>query len=283
MIEFRDVTKQFRPLESWEIPAVDCFSHTVPSRQLHVLLGSSGCGKTTLLRMVNRMETPTRGSVLLDGENVADKNPVQLRRSIGYVMQASGLLPHRTVLDNVTTVLRLQGKSKKDVRTRGLDMLELVGLSEEYANRYPAQLSGGQAQRVGVARALAPDPRLVLMDEPFAAVDPLVRRQLQDLVKRLQSELQTTIIFVTHDVDESLRIADHIVLLREGAHIEQSGQPRELLAHPASDFVTEFLGLNRTRRLSVAGDGVVVDDVGRPLGTVHPSPPKARERKARER
>lgn len=272
MIEFRDVTKQFRPLHPGEIPAVDRFSHIVNSRQLHVLLGSSGCGKTTLLRMVNRMETPTRGFVLIDGEDVAGRNPVELRRSIGYVMQASGLLPHRTVLDNVTTVLRLQGQNKGQVRERGLEMLDLVGLTHDLAGRYPAQLSGGQAQRVGVARALAPNPRIVLMDEPFAAVDPLVRRQLQDLVKKLQAELQTTILFVTHDVDEALRIADHIVLLREGAHIEQTGSPGELLAHPASQFVDDFLGLQHTRKLSLAPGGVVTDDVGRPLGSLAQTP-----------
>lgn len=268
MIEFRDVTKRFETAKPGTLAAVDHFSHTIESRTIHVLLGSSGCGKTTLLRMTNRMESPTSGQILIDGEDVADKDPVQLRRSIGYVMQASGLLPHRTVIDNVTTVLRLQGQSKKQARNRGMEMLELVGLSTDLASRYPGNLSGGQAQRVGVARALAPNPKIVLMDEPFAAVDPVVRRQLQQLILDLQQELQTTIMFVTHDVDEAMRIADHVVLLTEGAQIQQDGTPAELLANPANEFVEEFLGVRTARKLYLQDDDVVVDGLGRPLGAL---------------
>lgn len=268
MIEFREVTKRFESAKPGTLAAVDNFSHTIESRTIHVLLGSSGCGKTALLRMVNRMESPTSGQILIDDEDVADKDPVQLRRSIGYVMQASGLLPHRTVIDNVTTVLRLQGQSKKQARDRGMEMLELVGLSPDLASRYPGNLSGGQAQRVGVARALAPNPNIVLMDEPFAAVDPVVRRQLQELVLDLQKELSTTIVFVTHDVDEALRIADHVVLLTEGAQIQQHGKPAELLANPANEFVEQFLGVRAARELYLSDDNVIVDTTGRPLGAL---------------
>ncbi len=268
MIEFRDVTKRFQRAKKGSLAAVDQFTHTIDSRTIHVLLGSSGCGKTTLLRMVNRMESPTSGQILIDGEDVAATDPVQLRRSIGYVMQASGLLPHRTVLDNVTTVLRLQGKSKKESHDRGMEMLELVGLSPELANRYPGQLSGGQAQRVGVARALAPNPNIVLMDEPFAAVDPVVRRQLQELVLDLQEELETTILFVTHDVDEALRMADEVVLLTQGAQIQQHGTPSDLLANPANDFVEQFLGVRASRDLYLDDRNIVIDSSGRPLGSL---------------
>lgn len=265
MIEFRSVTKKFEGTDS---PAVDNFNQTIDSRTLHVFLGSSGCGKTTLLRMINRMETPTEGTVLIDNANVADANPVELRRSIGYVMQSSGLLPHRTVLQNVTTVLRLQGKKKAQRRERGLEMMELVGLDPNLADRYPTQLSGGQAQRVGVVRALAPEPNIVLMDEPFAAVDPVVRRQLQDLTFNLQRELGTTIVFVTHDVDEALRLATRVVLLAEGAHIRAEGSPEEILANSDDQFVDNFLGLHRGRQLQRKGD-IVLDDVGRPLGRIN--------------
>ncbi|MDO5049765.1 MAG: ABC transporter ATP-binding protein [Actinomycetaceae bacterium] len=268
MIEFRNVTKRFQRTKEGALPAVSQFTHTIESRTIHVLLGSSGCGKTTLLRMVNRMESPTSGQILIDGEDVADADEVQLRRSIGYVMQASGLLPHRTVMDNVTTVLRLQGQSKKKAHERGMEMLELVGLSPDLAKRYPAHLSGGQAQRVGVARALAPNPNIVLMDEPFAAVDPVVRRQLQELVLDLQRELETTILFVTHDVDEALRIADEVVILTQGAQIQQHGTPSEILANPANDFVEEFLGVRASRDLYVGDDNIVVDSSGRPLGAL---------------
>ncbi len=268
MIEFRDVTKRFQRAKKGSLAAVDNFTHRIDSRTIHVLLGSSGCGKTTLLRMVNRMESPTSGQILIDGEDVADTDPVQLRRSIGYVMQASGLLPHRTVLDNVTTVLCLQGKSKNEARGRGMEMLELVGLAPELAQRYPGQLSGGQAQRVGVARALAPNPNIVLMDEPFAAVDPVVRRQLQELVLDLQKELETTILFVTHDVDEAIRMADEVVLLTQGAQIQQHGTPAELLANPANEFVEEFLGVRASRDLYLDDHNIIVDSAGRPLGSL---------------
>lgn len=267
MIEFKNVSKQFPGSAT---KAVDDFSHVIPSRQIHVFLGSSGCGKTTLMRCVNRMETPTAGQVIWDGQDVAQMDPVQLRRSIGYVMQSAGLLPHRTVLDNVTTVLRLRNSqaklSKAQIRSRGMEMLELVGLDPALASRYPAQLSGGQAQRVGVARALAPKPLVVLMDEPFAAVDPLVRLQLQDLVKDLQRELKTTILFVTHDVGEAVRLADQIVVLSTGAQVHQAGSARELLEAPADRFVADFMGLNSDLPLRLGANNVVFNPDGRPLG-----------------
>ncbi|EEH64716.1 ABC transporter, ATP-binding protein [Gleimia coleocanis DSM 15436] len=267
MIEFKNVSKQF-PNSSQK--AVDDFSYVIPSREIHVFLGSSGCGKTTLLRCVNRMEIPTSGQILWDDQDVAELNPVELRRSIGYVMQSAGLMPHRTVLDNVTTVLRLRNGeaklSKEQIRSRGLEMLELVGLDPQLASRYPAQLSGGQAQRVGVARALAPNPRVVLMDEPFAAVDPLVRTQLQDLVRDLQRELKTTILFVTHDVDEAVRLADKIIVLSERAQIRQAGTARELLSQPADQFVADFLGINRELPLELGAQNLVFNPDGRPLG-----------------
>lgn len=269
MIEFRNVTKQFPGSDTY---AVREFSHVIPSREIHVFLGSSGCGKTTLLRCVNRMETPSSGAILWDDENIADLEPVRLRRSIGYVMQSAGLMPHRTVLDNVTTVLRLRNgkedpkQTTAQIRARGLEMLELVGLNPDLANRYPAQLSGGQAQRVGVARAMAPNPRVMLMDEPFAAVDPLVRAQLQDLVRDLQKEFKTTVLFVTHDVDEAVRLADQIIVLSNGAQIRQRGTARELLTNPADQFVADFLGIMPERELTLGAHGQVFSPDGRPLG-----------------
>ncbi|MCS4485263.1 ABC transporter ATP-binding protein [Gleimia sp. 6138-11-ORH1] len=269
MIEFINVSKQFPGSET---KAVSDFSHTIPSREIHVFLGSSGCGKTTLLRCVNRMETPSSGKILWDGEDVANLDKVQLRRSIGYVLQSASLFPHITVLDNVTTVLRLRnGKEDKklssaQIRARGLEMLELVGLNPDLANRYPAHLSGGQAQRVGVARAMAPNPSLMLMDEPFAAVDPLVRVQLQDLVRDLQKEFKTTVLFVTHDVDEAVRLADQILVLSNGAQIRQSGTARDLLTNPADQFVADFLGITPDRELTLGADNRVFSPDGRPLG-----------------
>ncbi|MDO5700030.1 MAG: ABC transporter ATP-binding protein [Bowdeniella nasicola] len=244
MIEFDSVSKTY----PGGTQAVTDFCLTIPSRSVTALVGSSGSGKTTLLRCVNRMVEPTSGRILIDGEDVADRDPVELRRSIGYVMQQSGLLPHRTVLDNVTTVLRLVGMGARDARERGLDMLRTVGLPHELAGRYPHQLSGGQAQRVGVARALAAKPNIVLMDEPFGAVDPIVRAELQEETRRLQAELETTIVFVTHDVEEAFALADQVVILRTGGLIAQCGTPAEILANPADAFVQNFVGLGGPRR-----------------------------------
>ena len=250
--------------------AVEDFSLEVPAHTTTVLLGSSGCGKTTLLQMVNRMVDPTAGRVLVHGEDVASQDPVRLRRGIGYVMQNAGLLPHRTVLDNVLTVPRLTGRVSRAARDHAHELLELVGLPTALAKRYPAQLSGGQRQRVGVARALAPDPDILLMDEPFSAVDPVVRADLQAEMLRIQRELAKTVLFVTHDVDEAVLLGDEVLVLREGARIAQHGAGEDILLHPADDFVRSFVGGDR-RALHLedrAGTATVVDGSGRVAGTL---------------
>ncbi|GAB3187484.1 ABC transporter ATP-binding protein [Nesterenkonia suensis] len=269
MIEFDQVTKTYPDGTT----AVRDVTLTVPSRTTSVLLGSSGCGKTTLLRMVNRMVEPSSGAVRIDGADIASRRPVQLRRSIGYVMQHSGLMPHRRVLDNITTVPRLNGVSRSEAQGRARSLMEMVDLSPELGTRYPAQLSGGQQQRVGVARALADDPNILLMDEPFGAVDPLVRLELQVQLKKLQGELRKTIIFVTHDIEEALTLGDQIVVLRAGGEVAQAGTPRELVENPADDFVSRFLGLQEGRRRlqispRVGGGWTVIDSSGRPIGLI---------------
>ena len=266
MIEFESVAKTYRG----GAVAVADFSLTIPSHRTVVLVGSSGSGKTTLLRMVNRMVDPTSGHVLIDDEDVRDANPVRLRRSIGYVLQTGGLLPHRTVADNVATVRVLNGDSRRKARAGAAELLERVGLDPSLGSRYPAQLSGGQQQRVGVARALATDPNILLMDEPFGAVDPIVRRELQDELLRLQAELGKTILFVTHDIEEAFRLGDEVVVLKEGGRIAQRGTPERILAEPADEFVRDFIGSDRAdvqlEVRSVGGRNVVVDPDGRPVG-----------------
>ncbi|MGN8244747.1 ABC transporter ATP-binding protein [Cellulomonas soli] len=268
MIEYRSVVKTY----PGGTHAVQELSLTVPAHRTLALVGSSGSGKTTLLRMVNRMVEPTSGTVLVDGQDVRDVDRVALRRSIGYVMQAGGLLPHRTVLDNVATVPVLTGTPRRRARVDARELLERVGLDPTLARRYPGQLSGGQQQRVGVARALAADPDILLMDEPFGAVDPIVRRELQDELRRLQGELGKTIVLVTHDVDEAFRLADQVVILRTGARVAQIGTPAEILAHPADEFVRTFVGADRAERnlsaLDVRGRQVLVDEHGRPAGVL---------------
>ncbi|QGU08218.1 Carnitine transport ATP-binding protein OpuCA [Corynebacterium occultum] len=268
MIEFEKVSKVYPDGTT----AVDEVSFTVPAHTTVVLLGSSGSGKSTLLGMVNRMVTPSSGRVLINDEDIAGRDPVQLRRSIGYVLQAGGLLPHRSVVDNIATVPVLQGQSRRDARIRATELLETVGLDLSLARRYPAQLSGGQQQRVGVARALAADPDILLMDEPFGAVDPIVRLELQREVRRLQQELGKTVLFVTHDIDEAFSLADEIVVLRPGGQIAQRDTPEHLLAHPVDDFVAEFIGLKSgAKRLHVvedAGSRLVMDASGRLLGVI---------------
>jgi osmoprotectant transport system ATP-binding protein len=240
--------------------------------------------------MINRMIEPSAGSITIDGRDVMAMAPHELRRGIGYVIQQVGLFPHRKVIDNVATVPNLLGWDKKATRKRALELLELVGLPAEYGERYPVQLSGGQQQRVGVARALAADPPVLLMDEPFGAVDPIVRAQLQREFLRLQRELHKTIVFVTHDVDEAIFLGDRITVLTTGAHIEQQAPPGELLARPANDFVANFLGNDRGLKLlslmpataapvdpvaSVNGWRLVIDDEMRPIGWAngHVGPP----------
>ena len=235
-----------------------------------VLVGSSGSGKTTLLRVVNRMVEPTSGRVLINGADVREADPVELRRSIGYVLQDGGLMPHRTVADNVATVPILNGTPRREARSAALELLERVGLDPKLGSRYPAQLSGGQRQRVGVARALAAEPEILLMDEPFGAVDPIVRRELQDELVRLQGEIGKTVVFVTHDVEEAFRLGDEVVVLGKGGQIAQSGTPESILAAPASDFVRTFIGGDKaSQKLSVrevAGRRVVVAEDGRQVG-----------------
>jgi len=268
VIEYRAVSKTFPDGTT----AVGEFNLVLPSRSTTVFVGSSGCGKTTLLRMVNRMVDPSRGQVLIDDVDVATRNPIELRRSIGYVMQHAGLLPHRTVLENVATVLRLNGVDKNTATEKARTALATVGLDMALGSRYPRQLSGGQQQRVGVARGLAADPNILLMDEPFGAVDPIVRAELQTELLRLQRELDKTIVFVTHDIDEAFLLGDQVVILKKGGVVAQVGTPADILAAPADDFVRSFVGLDRAHRtLRVAeqnGRSVVTDADGRAVGVL---------------
>jgi len=268
MIEFRSITKTFPDGTT----AVEDFSLVLPSHQTTVFVGSSGCGKTTLLRMINRMVDASSGELEIDGENVSTIEPVKLRRRIGYVMQNSGLLPHRRVIDNIATVPLLNGVPEKEAHARALELMDTVGLDRSMAERYPAQLSGGQQQRVGVARGLAVDPNILLMDEPFGAVDPIVRADLQQELLRLQRELDKTVVFVTHDIDEAFLLGDQVVILEKGARIAQKGTPEEILANPASDFVASFIGADRGKRAlsirEVDGGRILVDGDGNVAGAL---------------
>ncbi|TFD68268.1 ABC transporter ATP-binding protein [Cryobacterium gelidum] len=268
MIEFHSVTKRFPD----GTLAVDDFSLALPSHKTTVFVGTSGSGKTTLLRMINRMVDPTSGSIDIDGADIGTLEPVQLRRGIGYVMQNSGLLPHRRVVDNVATVPMLRGTPKRKAREEALVLLDTVGLDRSLANRYPNQLSGGQQQRVGVARGLAVNPNILLMDEPFGAVDPIVRAELQQELLRLQRELGKTVVFVTHDIDEAFLLGDRVVILRTGGKVAQVGTPAEILANPIDEFVATFVGADRGKRslhVENRGDGdIVVDGTGRLAGVL---------------
>jgi osmoprotectant transport system ATP-binding protein len=270
MIQFDRVSKAYPD----GTVAVREFSLEIPSHAMIALVGSSGSGKTTLLRMINRMVDPSSGSVLIDGQDIRTMNATRLRRSIGYVLQLGGLLPHRTVIDNIATVPVLNGLSRTAARRDAYRLLETVGLDASLAGRFPAQLSGGQQQRVGVARALAADPNILLMDEPFGAVDPIVRRELQDEVRRLHHELGKTIVFVTHDVDEAFALGDEVVLLRAGGEIAQRGTPAELLTRPVDEYVADFVGVaDPSRSLEIReinGSQLIVDRTGRLLGTLAP-------------
>ncbi len=247
MITFEGVTNRYQG----GTVALDDVSLECPTGRITVFVGTSGGGKTTALRTINRMVDPTSGRVLIDGQDVRERKPAELRRGIGYVIQHAGLFPHRTIVDNIATVPYLVGWNKKKARERALELMERVGLDPAMGKRYPFQLSGGQQQRVGVARALAADPPIMLMDEPFSAVDPVVRGELQDEFLRLQDELHKTIVFVTHDIDEAIKLGDRIAVFETGGRLVQVDSPEDLLARPANDFVAGFIGRDRgIRRLS---------------------------------
>jgi osmoprotectant transport system ATP-binding protein len=255
-VEFEHVTKHYdrREVKRGTPGAVNDLSLTVPAGRICVLVGPSGCGKTTSLKMVNRLIEPTSGRVLIDGEDAAERDLTELRRGIGYVIQQVGLFHHETIAENVTTVPRLLGWPAARRRERAEELLALVGLDPAtYAGRYPVQLSGGERQRVGVARALAADPPIMLMDEPFGAVDPIVRERLQDELLRLQESLSKTILFVTHDIDEAVKMGDLVAVLQDGGVLAQFGPPAEILTRPASPFVARFVGADRgLKRLSLS-------------------------------
>lgn len=241
MIAIEDVSKRYAD----GTVAVDRLSLEIPNHSITVLVGPSGCGKTTTLRMINRMVEPTSGTIRVDGEDITRRPVNALRQSMGYVIQNAGLFQHRTILDNIATVPRLLGWTKQRARDRAAELMERVGLEPGMARRYPYQLSGGQQQRVGVARALAADPPILLMDEPFSAVDPVVRRGLQEELLRIQGELGKAIVFVTHDMDEAITVGDRVAVLRTGGKLAQFAAPDELLSAPADAFVEEFLGGDR--------------------------------------
>jgi len=243
MISLRNVTKRFRSQDTGA--AVEDLSLDVAEGQIVVLVGPSGCGKTTTMRMINRLLEPDEGTIEVDGKDVLHQDPDQLRRQIGYVIQTIGLMPHRTVEQNVGTVPWLLGWDKPRIQARVRELAAQLRLGDELLGRYPAELSGGQRQRVGVARALAADPPVMLLDEPFAAVDPIVRAALQDQFLELQRSLRKTIVFVTHDIDEAIKMADRIAILNTGAKVEQFDTPAEILRAPASGFVAEFVGEER--------------------------------------
>ncbi|MWA06135.1 ATP-binding cassette domain-containing protein [Actinomadura sp. LD22] len=293
MITFEGVTKRYPD----GTVALDDVSLECPTGRITVFVGTSGGGKTTALRTINRMVEPTAGRVLIDGGDVRERKPAELRRGIGYVIQHAGLFPHRTIEDNIATVPYLLRWNKKKARAAAHELMERVGLDPSMARRYPFQLSGGQQQRVGVARALAADPPIMLMDEPFSAVDPVVRAELQDEFLRLQAELHKTIVFVTHDIDEAIKLGDRVAVFQTGGKLVQVDAPEDLLAHPADDFVAGFIGQNRgirtlgfaeTGGLRLSGDAVfaasadaadaagldwvlVVDADRRPLGWARPA------------
>jgi osmoprotectant transport system ATP-binding protein len=234
------------------VAAVEDLTLEIPSGEICVLVGPSGCGKTTAMRMVNRTVEITEGDVFVGARSVRDREPAQLRREIGYVIQQIGLFPHRTINENIGAVPQLLGWKKERIRMRSAELLELIGLDPELGDRYPAQLSGGQQQRVGVARALAADPLVMLMDEPFGAIDPINRERLQNEFLRLQAEIRKTVLFVTHDIDEAIKMGDRIAVMSDGGRVQQYATPAELLMAPANEFVEDFVGADRAlKRLAL--------------------------------
>jgi osmoprotectant transport system ATP-binding protein len=250
-IRLENLTKSFPGQRE---PAVDNLTLDIPEGEIVILVGPSGCGKTTTMKMINRIIEPTSGRILLDGEDVTNANPDLLRRRIGYVIQQIGLFPHMTIADNIATVPRLLGWDKRRIAERVDELLETVGMEPGmYRSRYPKELSGGQRQRVGVARAMSADPDVMLMDEPFGAIDPITRERLQNEFLRLQEKIKKTIIFVTHDIDEAIKMGDRIAILREQSHIAQYDTPERILVNPADDFVADFIGSGASlKRLSLS-------------------------------
>ena len=242
MIQFENVSKKYRGTDA---EVVKDISFTIPSGQIVVLIGPSGCGKTTCLKMINRLVKISSGKILIDGKDVMEQDPIELRRNMGYVIQQTGLFPHMTVKENIEVIPRLEKKDPEEIDRRTEQLMKMVGLdADQYLERYPTQLSGGQLQRVGVARAFATDPDIILMDEPFSALDPITRSQLQDELLFLQSKLKKTIVFVTHDMDEAVKIADRICIIN-GGRIVQYDTPEEIMKHPANEYVADFVGKNR--------------------------------------
>jgi osmoprotectant transport system ATP-binding protein len=248
-VRYEEATKRYPGAAE---PAVDRLTLEVPAGEICVLVGPSGCGKTTAMRMVNRTVEISEGDILVGDRSVRERDAAQLRREIGYVIQQIGLFPHRTISENIGAVPQLLGWKKDRIRARSKELLELIGLDPELGDRYPAQLSGGQQQRVGVARALAADPLVMLMDEPFGAIDPINRERLQNEFLRLQAEIRKTVLFVTHDIDEAIKVGDRIAVMREGGRVEQYATPAELLMAPATEFVEDFVGADRAlKRLAL--------------------------------
>jgi osmoprotectant transport system ATP-binding protein len=250
-IRLEGLTKRFSGQRE---PAVDSLSMEIPKGEIVILVGPSGCGKTTTMKLINRIIEPSSGRIILDGEDVTNVNPDELRRRIGYVIQQIGLFPHQTIAANIATVPKLLGWEKKRISERVDELLEMVGMDPgQYRNRYPKELSGGQRQRVGVARAMSADPDVMLMDEPFGAIDPITRDRLQNEFLRLQEQIRKTIVFVTHDIDEAIKMGDRIAILQEQSHIAQFDTPERILVNPANDFVSDFIGRGASlKRLSLS-------------------------------
>ncbi|HEX3563481.1 MAG TPA: ABC transporter ATP-binding protein [Solirubrobacterales bacterium] len=248
-VSYRDVTKRY---PGQTTPAISNLSLEVPAGEICVLVGPSGCGKTTAMRMVNRTVDITEGDILIGDTSVRDRDPTELRREMGYVIQQTGLFPHRTIAENIATVPKLLGWHRDRTKKRVDELFEVIGLDPALGDRFPSQLSGGQQQRIGVARALAADPPVMLMDEPFGAIDPINRERLQNEFLRLQADIQKTVLFVTHDIDEAIKMGDRIAILKEGGHLAQYATPAELLMAPADDFVEDFVGADRAlKRLAL--------------------------------
>ena len=240
MIEFRNVTKSFKAA-----PVLRDISFTIEKGDLVAIIGASGCGKTTTLRMINRLIQRTSGEILINGKNIADIDVIELRRGMGYVIQQTGLFPHMTVRENIEIIPRSEKKPAEEISRRTLELMEMVGMNpNEFLDRYPTELSGGQQQRIGVARAFATDPEIILMDEPFSALDPITRVQLQEELISLQAQLKKTIVFVTHDMDEAIKIADKLCIMKDG-EILQYDTPEQVLKNPCNSFVSDFVGKNR--------------------------------------